>query len=183
MRKAIFWDLQGTLGGEAVADIDSFVPYEFSKDALSLAKDNGYMNIIITNQSKIAKGLVTFEAYEKTKNQTLEYFNSKRTLIDEFLCCPHQSSDNCSCKKPKTGLIQKCVKKYALDIGECFAIGDMGKNEIVMARNAGCGGVLVLTGGGIGSLYEFRHTWKDFEADIIAENALEAVKIIIKGKQ
>ena len=56
----------------------------------------------------------------------------------------------------------------------------MGKNEIVMARNAGCKGILVLTGGGKGSLGEYRHTWLDYEADIITDNALEAVKTILK---
>lgn len=55
----------------------------------------------------------------------------------------------------------------------------MGKNEIVMAKNAGCKGILVLTGGGKGSLGEFRHTWAGYEADIIADNAFEAVKAII----
>ena len=59
----------------------------------------------------------------------------------------------------------------------------MGKNEIVMARNAGCKGVLVLTGGGKGSLGEFRNTWADYEADIIADNAFEAVKTLIKEEK
>ena len=54
----------------------------------------------------------------------------------------------------------------------------MGKNEIVLAENAGCKGALVLTGGGKGSLGEFRHTWEGFEADRIAENALEAARTI-----
>ena len=49
MNKAIFWDLQGTLGGDAVASIELFEPYPYAKDALKLAKDNGYRNIVITN--------------------------------------------------------------------------------------------------------------------------------------
>ena len=76
------------------------------------------------------------------------------------------------------------IQKYGLDTKNCFVIGDMGKNEIVMAYNAGCKGVLVLTGGGKGSLGEFRHTWAEYEAHIIADNALEAVKAILnEGKQ
>ncbi len=47
-----------------------------------------------------------------------------------------------------------------------------------MAKNAGCTGILVLTGGGKGSLGEFRDTWSGYEADYIAENVLEAVNII-----
>lgn len=56
MKKAIFWDLQGTLGGDAIGDIRDFEFYSFSIDALKLASSSGYMNIIITNQSRISKG-------------------------------------------------------------------------------------------------------------------------------
>jgi len=179
MGKALFWDLQGTLGGDAVASIELFEPYSFSKEALKLARDNGYNNIVITNQSRIGKGTLSTEVYDQEVDRILNYFNSDEVLIDEILCCPHQNSDNCECKKPKTWLIQLCVKKYNLNIKDCFVIGDMGKNEIVMAKNAGCKGILVLTGGGKGSLGEFRHTWAGYEADIIADNAFEAVKAII----
>lgn len=179
MGKALFWDLQGTLGGDAVASIELFEPYSFSKEALKLARDNGYNNIVITNQSRIGKGTLSAEVYDQEVERILNYFNSDEVLIDEILCCPHQNSDNCECKKPKTWLIQLCVNKYNLNIRDCFVIGDMGKNEIVMAKNAGCKGILVLTGGGKGSLGEFRHTWAGYEADIIADNAFEAVKAII----
>ena len=180
MNKALFWDLQGTLGGKAVASIEMFEPYSFSKEALTLAKNNGFINIVITNQSRIGKGTLSFETYEQTLNRIRTYFNAEETLIEEFFCCPHTHDDHCDCKKPKTGFIQLCVERYNLNIKECFVIGDMGKNEIVMAYNAGCKGILVLTGGGKGSLGEFRHTWADYEADIIADNALEAVKNILE---
>ena len=183
MSKALFWDLQGTLGGDAVASLELFEPYSFSKEALKLARANGYYNIIITNQSQIGKGTLSVETYNKLVDRILNHFNSNEILIDEFLCCPHQNSDNCECKKPKTGLIHLCIKKYNLNIRDCFVIGDMGKNEIVMAKNAGCKGILVLTGGGKGSLGEFRHTWADYEADIIADNALEAIKTILKKEK
>lgn len=179
MGKALFWDLQGTLGGDAVASIELFEPYSFSKEALKLARDNGYNNIVITNQSRIGKGTLSAEVYDQEVDRILNYFNSDEVLIDEILCCPHQNSDNCECKKPKTWLIQLCVNKYNLNIRDCFVIVDMGKNEIVMAKNAGCKGILVLTGGGKGSLGEFRHTWAGYEADIIADNAFEAVKAVI----
>lgn len=181
MNKALFWDLQGTLGGDAVASIELFEPFSFSREALQLAKENGFHNIVITNQSRIGKGTLSVEIYEREAARIINYFNLNEDLIDEILCCPHQNSDNCDCKKPRIGLIQKSVEKYDLNIKECFVIGDMGKNEIVMAHNAGCKGVLVLTGGGKASLGEFRNTWEEYDADIIAENALEAVRCIIES--
>lgn len=175
MKKAIFYDLQGTLGGDATASIEQFEPYHFSREALSLAKQKGFINIIITNQSKIGKGILTVEIYEREARRILNYFNQNENLIDDFLCCPHKSEDNCDCKKPRIGLIQKCIEKYSLDISSSYVIGDMGKNEIIMAHNAGCKGILVLTGGGKDSLGKFRDTWKDHDADIIATDVLDAI--------
>lgn len=65
MGKALFWDLQGTLGGDAVASIELFEPYSFSKEALKLARDNGYNNIVITNQSRIGKELFLLKSMTK----------------------------------------------------------------------------------------------------------------------
>ena len=183
MGKALFWDLQGTLGGDAIESIELFEPYPFSKEALKLAKDNGYRNIVITNQSRIGKGTLSLETYEREANRIQNYFNSSEVLIDEMFCCPHQKSDNCECKKPKTGLIRLAIEKYRLNAKNCFVVGDMGKNEIVMAYNAGCKGILVLTGGGKESLGTFRHTWAEYEAHIIADNALEAVRAILKEEK
>ena len=180
MRKAIFWDLQGTLGGDAVASLETFEPYPFSKDALKLAKEHGYLNVVITNQSRIGKGLLPMEVYRREEKRILAYFNAEEVLLDEILCCPHQNSDGCNCKKPLPGLIFQSAEKYGLDVKQCFVVGDMGKNEIVLAHNAGCKGILVLTGGGKGSLGEFRKTCADHEADMIADNAYEAVNYIIR---
>lgn len=179
MNQAIFWDLQGTLGGDAVASIERFEPYPFARDALKLAKEHGYRNIVITNQSRIGKGSLSAEAYEREARRIMAYFNAGEALLEEMLCCPHQTKDQCDCKKPRTGLIRQSVRKYGLDIERCVVIGDMGKNEIVMARHAGCRGVLVLTGGGRDSLGVFRDTWRGYEADFVAENALEAVRSIL----
>lgn len=178
MKKAIFWDLQGTLGGGATEDVTGVELYPFSAEAVKLSMQKGYLNIIITNQSKIGKGQISFADYEKTAERLMADLQKEGASIDEFLVCPHTNKDSCNCKKPKTGLIDLCVEKYTLDISKCYVIGDMGKNEIVMAHNAGCKGILVLTGGGKGSLHEFRDTWAGHDADLIAENALEAVKLL-----
>ncbi len=176
MNKAIFWDLQGTLGGDAVASIEAFEPYPFAKEALQMAKAHGYCNIVITNQSRIGKGLMTMEAYRREAARIAALFDG---LLDDFLCCPHQESDGCDCKKPKPGLVWQSAEKHALDVAACWVVGDMGKNEVVLAHNAGCKAALVLTGGGQASLGAFRHTWAGHEAELVAENALEAVKRIV----
>lgn len=181
MSKAIFWDLQGTLGGEATADINLFEPFEFAKKALQITKNEGFRNIIITNQSRIGKGLLSLEDYEREAQKIITFFNNECTLIDDFLCCPHKNEDECECKRPKTALIMRSVEKYSLSVKECYVIGDIAKNEILMAHNAGCKGILVLTGGGKDSLGRFRSTWAGYEADLITENAFTAAKAIANG--
>lgn len=178
MNRTIFWDLQGTLGGTATGDITEFVFYPFAADAILCAKDKGFFNIIVTNQSKIGRGIISPADYEETVERLKADLKEKNAEVDEWLVCPHTDSDHCNCKKPKTGLIDWCVQKYHLDISRCYVIGDMGKNEIVMAHNAGCQGILVLTGGGKDSLGKFRNTWADYTADIVAENALCAIEAI-----
>ncbi len=56
----------------------------------------------------------------------------------------------------------------------------MGKNEVILAHNAGCKSILVLTGGGNASLNEFRSTWAGYTANFITDNALTAVQQITK---
>ncbi len=180
MNKAIFWDLQGTLGGDAVGDIRAFEPYPFASDALRLAKSDGYHNLILTNQSRIGKGLLSMEDYRIAESRILTQFSG---LVDEILCCPHTDSDGCTCKKPRTGMIEVCVSRYDLDIPKCWVIGDMGKNEMVMARAVGCGCILVLTGGGRDSLGRFRDTWADVEPDFVADDACQAVRLILRDKK
>ena len=102
--------------------------------------------------------------------------------FDGVYCCPHIKDDNCECKKPLTGLVDTAVKEHDINLNNSFVIGDMGNSDIVLAKNIGAKGVLVLTGVGKGSISKFRDTWGDYEADYVAENILEAVKWIINIK-
>ncbi len=99
--------------------------------------------------------------------------------MDAVYCCPHTSEDKCNCKKPLTGMIDKAKKEFEIDPQKAYVVGDMGMADMVLAKNINARGILVLTGVGKGSLNEFRDTWKDVEADYIANNVLDAVRLII----
>ncbi len=181
MKKAIFFDLLGTLGGEGIGDIRNFDFYPFAIDAIKLANDNGYLSIVITNQSNIGRGNLTINDFNIKISELQMILKSKNTKLDDVLCCPHTNEDNCICKKPKTGLLKQASRKYDIDISESYVIGDMGKNDIVMGKNAGAKAILVLTGVGNGSLEQYRSTWNAYNADYIAKNVLEAVEWIISN--
>ena len=117
MKKAIFWDLQGTLGGEATGKIEEFEPFDFTLRALSMAREAGFLNIIVTNQSRIGRGEMTLETYKAHEGRILGLFGG---LVDEMLCCPHTGADGCDCKKPKPGLVFRCAEKYGLALEKCW---------------------------------------------------------------
>lgn len=176
---AIFIDFQGTLGGGGVDDIKSLDFYPFSIEAIKLLNDNDLLVIGITNQSHISKGELSMDEYLQKLEQLKDELVVHNAHFDEVYCCPHTDKDNCKCKKPLTGMIEAATNDFPIDISKSYVIGDMGMSDMVLAKNIGAKGILVLTGVGKGSLNEFRHTWKDAEASYIAENVLEAAKWII----
>lgn len=182
MKKAIFFDLLGTLGGEGTGDIRNFDFYPFAIDAIKLANDNGYLTIVITNQSNIGRGKLTINDFNVRIDELQVILKSKRARLDDVLCCPHTKEDNCICKKPKTELLKQAAIKYDINISESYVIGDMG-GDIVMGKDAGTKAILVLTGVGKGSLEQYRAAWKGYNADYIANNVLEAVDWIISNNK
>lgn len=76
-------------------------------------------------------------------------------------------------------MVEMAKKELPIDIARSYVIGDMGMIDMALASRIGAKGILVLTGGGKGSLAEYRLTWAGIEASHIAENLLEAAKWIV----
>ncbi len=173
-RRAIFLDLQGTLGDDGLGDIREFTFYSCAFPALRLLNEIGMLNVVLTNQSHIAKGLFTYQQYEERVKELLEELAQAGVGIDAIYCCPHRDSDACACQKPKLGMLYEAQQEFEINLSKSFVIGDMGSSDMLLAHTAGCKGVLVLTGVGESSLNEFRHTWADVEPDFIAADVLQA---------
>ncbi len=133
--RALFLDRDGTIIYDRhylrrLQDIE-FVPEV--KASLKLLKSIGYILIIVTNQSGIGRKLFDKDFVEKTHitiNGRLD------GIIDDFFYCPHIPDEFCSCRKPKTGMIDKAVRKWHIDLKTSWMIGDSDK-DIQMATNAG----------------------------------------------
>ncbi|MDD7535265.1 MAG: hypothetical protein SPK48_03575, partial [Bullifex sp.] len=70
-RRAVFFDLQGTLGGSAYGDITSFAFFDNAKEALRIIQDCGYLLFIITNQSRIAKGIISHDDFDHSADRLI----------------------------------------------------------------------------------------------------------------
>ena len=93
--------------------------------ALKILNDAGYEIIIVTNQYLINEGYITDAEFHQFHNNFLsELMKHKIRILDTFFC-PHCDQDNCTCKKPKPGLIDAALKKYpSIDLQYSFLAGD-----------------------------------------------------------
>jgi len=176
---AVFIDFQGTIGGEGTDDITALAPYPFTAKAIRRLNEAKLLVIGITNQSHIAKGLLTWRDYDAALQGIENELRESSARFDAVYCCPHTHGDSCNCKKPLTGMVDKACEAFEIDLSLSYVVGDMGMSDMVLAKNIGAKGILVLTGVGRGSLTTFRHTWEACEAYHVAENIADAVDVIL----
>ena len=139
MKKAIFLDRDNTL----IEDEGYIHKPEKVKllpgvgEGLKLLKKLGYLLIVVSNQSGIGRGYFKEEDFHKVNSRLQELLKSYGVQIDDFFFCPHKPEDNCNCRKPKTGMIEKASKKWNINVKESYVIGDK-DIDVLLAENAGC---------------------------------------------
>lgn len=178
MSKAIFWDLLGTLGGNSQTLITEFSFFKEAIPTLRRIQENGFLNLVITNQSHIAHGRFTMKVFEKNIQLLKKECINKGAKIEKIYVCPHKRADNCSCKKPKPELVLKAQADFDIDLNKSYVVGDTVKNDIGLAQAVGAKSILVLTGDGKESLENEQKKENGLSPDFIAENLLDVVKII-----
>jgi len=180
MYKAVFLDRDGTINVDNgyVHKIEDFRFIEGSIAGIRMLQEMGYKLIITTSQSGIGRGLYTEEDVKSVHAHMISELVREGITIDDIYFCPHHSEEgigkykiDCKCRKPKTGMIDEAVAEHDIDVRQSYVIGDK-TADIAMGQNAGCKTVLVRTGkGGKDGKY-------DATPDIVAENLLEAAKMI-----
>lgn len=96
-----------------------------SIEALQRIRKKDYQIIIITNQYLINDGIITLSQYKAFTDKLLQKLKSNNVDILDIFFCPHSKDENCSCFKPKTGLIDMALNKYPdIDLEKSFIVGD-----------------------------------------------------------
>lgn len=96
-----------------------------SIEALEKIKQKGYEIIIITNQYLIDERIISIEQYQDLTKKFVKRINDNGIEILDIFYCPHSRESNCSCMKPKDGLVKKALEKYPeIDLKDCFIVGD-----------------------------------------------------------
>lgn len=105
-------------------------------EGLTELKGKGYELIIITNQDGLGTSSFPKTDFEAPQNKMLSIFKEKGIQFKEIFICPHLVSENCNCRKPKTGLVKKFLADSKMDKNSSFVCGDRSTDK-VFAKNIG----------------------------------------------
>ena len=186
-QKAIFLDRDGTIN-----KLNGFIsnPIDFElldgvTNAIRSINKSGYLAIVITNQPVIARGECTVEGLDEIHKKMETLLGLKGAFLDAIYYCPHHPDKgfkgevaelkmNCDCRKPKTGMIDRAVKRFNIDLDDSWFVGDS-TMDVQTGINAGIKNILLYTGeGGKDGKYEAK---ADYEADSL----LEAVNLVTES--
>ena len=177
MSRAVFLDRDGTINQHTMGYVTSWKKFKFLPNTLpSLARLSrlDYKIIIVTNQSAVARGLMSMDDLEEIHSRMLAQVEDAGGRIDAVYVCAHHPDDRCICRKPLTGLVELAKETYGLDLENSWFVGDNTK-DVATGRKAGCKTILVETGyGGKDGLHKI-------EPDYKAKDLMAVVEIIIEN--
>jgi D-glycero-D-manno-heptose 1,7-bisphosphate phosphatase len=181
---AVFFDRDGTLNEDPgyLGNPDSLKLYPDIGKALSdLKKKLNLKLIVISNQSGIARGILTDEMVKSVNDKINSLLAENGVAIDAFYYCPHHpdfsEKEDCYCRKPSPEMVFKAAKDFNIDLCHSFLVGDS-VSDIECGKNAGVKTILVKTGYGEESLsmLQKQNNFPTF----VALNMSEVSKIIQK---
>ncbi len=180
LRAAVFVDRDGTICEEVgyLNHVSRFRMFPFVAAALRRLNEAGYPVIVVSNQSGLARGYFPESFLHEVTKLMKQQVSEEGAKIDDVYYCPHASSENCSCRKPKIGMLECAARDHAIDLQRSFVIGDR-YIDVELARNAGARGVLVRTGYGEGEVAWHAAKWPA-PPDFIANDLAQAVDWILR---
>ena len=149
-QKLIILDRDGVINEDSdnyIRSPQEWIPIGGSLEAISQLNKAGYRIAIATNQSGIGRGYYDLSALKAMHDKMQKLLTPLGGHIDHIEFCPHTPNDNCECRKPKAGMLDKIAKKYALKPQDIVMVGDT-MGDYQAANKAGMSFVLVKTGKG-----------------------------------
>lgn len=144
--KAVFLDRDGVInevifrGSDkpiAPWSLEEFKVIKGLNKPLTKIVELGYFLFVISNQPDISKGLVDIPTVESMNSIILD-----KLPITKIIYCPHEDYHNCSCRKPKPGMLITLSEEYNINLLSSFLIGDNWK-DIEAGKTAGCKTILL----------------------------------------
>ncbi|MDO9266674.1 MAG: D-glycero-beta-D-manno-heptose 1,7-bisphosphate 7-phosphatase [Sulfurimonas sp.] len=140
MNRALFLDRDGVINVE-INYLHKINDFEFVEGIFELCKkyqNRGYIIIVVTNQSGIARGYYSEEDFKYLTLWMIKEFVKEGIDIKKVYSCPHypEISGACSCRKPEPGMFLEAQKEFDIDLRNSILVGDK-ESDIEAALNAG----------------------------------------------
>lgn len=165
-RRAIFFDRDGVLNVDRgyVSKIEDFVWVDGAREALKLVAAKGFLSIVVTNQSGIARGYYTLSDMHRLHEWMRSDLSTINAKIDDFYFCPYHNEgsvleyvvEDHPDRKPNPGMILKAAEDHNIDLSSSLLIGDK-PSDIEAAGRAGLNAILFHGG----NLYHIVSDWFD----------------------
>jgi D-glycero-D-manno-heptose 1,7-bisphosphate phosphatase len=180
LRPAVFLDRDGTIAEEVgyLNHISRFHMFPFAAAAIRQFNEAGLLVVVITNQSGVSRGYYPASVVHSVHELMNQQLAAGGARVDAIYYCPHTSAENCSCRKPKTGMLVRAASEHGLDLASSFVVGDR-YGDVRLAHNVNSRSILVRTGYGEGELAWHAANWT-VQPDFIAGNLADAAEWILR---
>jgi len=146
--------------------------------ALARLKGAGAKLVVVTNQSGVGRGILTLKDLEVIHARLQGLLEQEDAALDAIYFCPHHPDDDCRCRKPNVGMVERAVSELQLDLRRSYLIGDHAR-DIQLAHRVGAKAILITTTG-VDAQAVDRLTIEQAMPDTVAKSMAEAVDWILE---
>ena len=143
----VFLDRDGTMNRDTgyVKTPDDLELFSGVVEAVARLKRAGARVVVVTNQSGLARGLVTPAALEAIHTRLRSLLEEGGASLDAIYFCPHHPDEDCVCRKPQTAMVDRAAAQLGLDPTGYYLVGDK-QLDMELGRRIGARSILVTTG-------------------------------------
>lgn len=154
-QKAVFLDRDGTINRYVgyLTNAEDFELLPGVAEAIRKINLSGYLAIVVTNQPSIARGELSYDGLDEIHKKMETLLGQQGAYVDHIYFCPHHPDKGfpgevpslkfeCSCRKPKPGMLLQAAEDFNIDLSSSWMIGD-DERDVGAGKNAGCHTALI----------------------------------------
>lgn len=181
MKPAVFLDRDGTVIDHVhyLRRIEDVALVTDGAQAIQALRDAGYLCVIVTNQSAVAKGLLTEDDLRAIHRHIDDLLSAAGTAVDGWYYCPEervstsQEAIDHPDRKPGPGMLLRAAEDLGIDLAASWMVGDS-LSDVLAGKNAGCRGNIAVRSG-LGHRVDPEHPG----VDVMLDDLPDAVRHIL----